>query len=88
MSWAYRPPRLLAMASRLAAKRLAVIKVPAGFGKTSLAASWSEWLHQRGSSVAWLTTDPDDNEPPRFLFYVTQALQRARRPELAQMHLI
>ena len=69
-------PRLLAMASRPAAKRLAVIKAPAGFGKTSLAASWSEWLHQRGSSVAWLTTDPDDDEPPRFLFYVTQAIQR------------
>ena len=30
-------PRLLAMASRLPAKRLAVIKAPAGFGKTSLA---------------------------------------------------
>src|ERR1700683_188413 len=69
-------PRLLAMASRLQAKRLAVIKAPAGFGKTSLAASWSKWLRQNGSSVAWLTIDPDDDEPARFLFYMMQAIQR------------
>jgi LuxR family maltose regulon positive regulatory protein len=70
-------PRLLAVASRLPAKRLAVIKASAGFGKTSLAVSWAEWLHERGSSVAWLAIDPDDDEPPRFLFYVAQAMQRA-----------
>jgi LuxR family maltose regulon positive regulatory protein len=70
-------PRLLAMASHLSAKRLAVIKAPAGFGKTSLAASWSQWLHQHGSAVAWLTIDPEDNETFRFLFSMTRALQRA-----------
>ena len=69
-------PRLLAVASRLPAKRLAVIKAPAGFGKTSLAASWSEWLGQHGSSVAWLNIDPDDDESARFLFYVMQAIRR------------
>ena len=70
-------PRLLAMASQLPAKRLAVIKAPAGFGKTSLAVSWSEWLGQHGSSVAWLTIDTDDNEPSRFFLYVAQAIRRA-----------
>jgi LuxR family transcriptional regulator, maltose regulon positive regulatory protein len=70
-------PRLLAMASQLPAKRLAVIKAPAGFGKTSLAVSWAEWFDQRGSRIAWLTIDPDDDEPSRFLFYVTQAIRRA-----------
>jgi ATP/maltotriose-dependent transcriptional regulator MalT len=70
-------PRLLAMAAQLPTKRLAVIKAPAGFGKTSLASSWSEWLQERGNSVAWLAIDPDDDEPPRFFFYVTQAVQRA-----------
>jgi LuxR family maltose regulon positive regulatory protein len=68
--------RLLAMASQVPAKRLALIKAPAGFGKTSLAVSWSEWFAQRGSSVAWLTIDSDDNEPSRFLFYVIQAIRR------------
>jgi LuxR family maltose regulon positive regulatory protein len=70
-------PRLLAAASRIPGKRLAVIKAPAGFGKTSLAVSWAAWLHERGSAVAWLAIDSDDDEPPRFLFYVAQAMQRA-----------
>ena len=70
-------PRLLDMVSQLPAKRLAVIKAPAGFGKTSLAAGWLKRLRQSGNSVAWLTIDPDDDEPSRFLFYVSQALQRA-----------
>ena len=70
-------PRLLTMASHLPGKRLAVIKAPAGFGKTSLAAGWAEWFGRRGSSVAWFTIDPDDDEPSRFLFYVTQAIRRA-----------
>ena len=70
-------PRLLEMASRLPDKRLAVIKAPAGFGKTSLAATWSEWLRRRGSSVAWMSIDTDDDEPARFLLYMTQAMQRA-----------
>jgi LuxR family transcriptional regulator, maltose regulon positive regulatory protein len=70
-------PRLLDMVSQLPAKRLVVIKTPAGFGKTSLAISWSERLRQSGNSVAWLSIDPDDDEPGRFLLYVCQAFQRA-----------
>src|ERR1700741_1992277 len=70
-------PRLLDMASRLPSKRLAVIKAPAGFGKTSLAATWAEWLRRRGDAVAWLAIDADDNEPAQFLFNMTQAVQRA-----------
>jgi len=70
-------PRLLEIASRLPAKRLALIKAPAGFGKTSLAATWCEWLRQGRTAVAWLAIDADDDEPARFLFYMTQAIQRA-----------
>jgi len=65
------------MVSQLPAKRLVVVKTPAGFGKTSLAISWSERLRQSGNSVAWLSIDPDDDEPGRFLLYVSQAFQRA-----------
>jgi LuxR family maltose regulon positive regulatory protein len=72
-------PRPLALASKLPAKRRALIKAPAGFGKTSLALTWAEWLHQHGSSVAWLATDPDHNERLRFLFSVAQAMERASR---------
>jgi LuxR family maltose regulon positive regulatory protein len=66
------------MISQLSGKRLAVIKAPAGFGKTSLAAAWSERLRRGENSVAWLTIDSDDDEPARFFFYVAQALQHAR----------
>jgi LuxR family maltose regulon positive regulatory protein len=44
-------PRLVAILSELRAKRLAVIKAPAGFGKTSLAAAWAEKLEQSGNCV-------------------------------------
>ncbi len=69
-------PRLLGIAGQLAAKRLTVIKGPSGFGKTSLAASWLQWLHKGGNSAAWLAIDAEDDDPPRFLFYVMQAMQR------------
>jgi LuxR family maltose regulon positive regulatory protein len=70
-------PRLVAILSELPAKRLAVIKAPAGFGKTSLTAAWAEKLEQSGNGVGWLTIDSDDDEATRFLFYISQALHRA-----------
>src|SRR5271169_3214888 len=71
-------PRLLGMTSELSGKRLAVVKAPAGFGKTSLAVTWLEALQQSGHTVAWLTIDANDDEPATFLFYVVHALRRAR----------
>ncbi|SIO27700.1 LuxR family transcriptional regulator, maltose regulon positive regulatory protein [Bradyrhizobium erythrophlei] len=70
-------PRLLSILSELPAKRLGVIKAPAGFGKSSLAAAWAEKLEQGGNCVGWLTIDSDDDEATRFLFYVSQALHHA-----------
>jgi LuxR family maltose regulon positive regulatory protein len=70
-------PRLLAILSEFPDKRLGVIKAPAGFGKSSLAAAWVEKLEQSGNYVAWLTIDSDDDEATRFLFYVSQALHHA-----------
>src|ERR1700737_4522085 len=70
-------PRLVAILAELPAKRLAVIKAPAGFGKTSLTAAWAEKLEKSGNYVGWLTIDSDDDEATRFLFYVSQALHHA-----------
>jgi LuxR family transcriptional regulator, maltose regulon positive regulatory protein len=70
-------PRLDAVLSELPAKRLAVIKAPAGFGKTSLMAAWAKKLEQSGNNVGWLTVDSDDDEATRFLFYVSHALHNA-----------
>jgi ATP/maltotriose-dependent transcriptional regulator MalT len=69
--------RLLAILSELPSKRLGVIKAPAGFGKSSLAAAWAEKLEQSGNCVGWLSIDSDDDEATRFLFYVSQALHHA-----------
>jgi LuxR family transcriptional regulator, maltose regulon positive regulatory protein len=70
-------PRLLATLSELPARRLGVIKAPAGFGKSGLASAWAEKLEQSGHYVGWLTIDSDDDEATRFLFYVAQALHHA-----------
>jgi LuxR family maltose regulon positive regulatory protein len=71
-------PRLLELVTQVQTKRLCVIKAPAGFGKTSLAVEWAERLARTGNSVAWLSIDANDNQATQFLFYVSQALQRAR----------
>src|SRR5712671_2242566 len=70
-------PRLLAILSELPAKRLTVIKAPAGFGKSSLAAACAEKLEQGSNCVGWLSVDSDDDEATRFLYYVSQALHQA-----------
>jgi LuxR family maltose regulon positive regulatory protein len=70
-------PRLVAILSELPVKRLGVIKAPAGFGKSSLAATLAEKFDQSGNCVAWLNIDTDDDEATRFLFYLSQALHHA-----------
>ena len=70
-------PRLLGLIAQVQAKQLTVIKAGAGFGKTSLAVAWAEQLQQSGNSVAWLALDSDDDQPTRFLFYVSHALRHA-----------
>src|SRR6266566_2103629 len=51
---------------------LTLVSAPAGFGKTTLLA---QWLAESGMSVAWLSLEPGDNEPVRFLSYLIAALQ-------------
>ncbi len=51
---------------------LTLVSAPAGFGKTTLLA---QWLAESGMPVAWLSLEPEDNEPTRFLSYVIAALQ-------------
>jgi LuxR family maltose regulon positive regulatory protein len=51
---------------------LTLISAPAGFGKTTLLC---QWLAESGSDAAWLSLEPGDNEPMRFLSSVIAALQ-------------
>jgi LuxR family maltose regulon positive regulatory protein len=53
---------------------LTLITAPAGFGKTTLVASY---VTGAGMPVAWLSLDKDDNETGRFLSYLAAALQEA-----------
>jgi LuxR family maltose regulon positive regulatory protein len=77
-------------------RSLTLVSAPAGFGKTTLV---SEWVHAIGGdsppiaavggvsppiAVAWLSLDEDDNDPARFLAYLTAALRTIEpRPEYA-----
>ncbi len=51
---------------------LTLITAPAGFGKTTLVASF---IAGCGLPVAWLSLDKDDNQEGRFLYYMVAALQ-------------
>jgi LuxR family transcriptional regulator, maltose regulon positive regulatory protein len=53
---------------------LTLVCTPAGFGKTTLLADWAT---STSWAVAWLSLDPDDNDPARFWRYVVAALDRA-----------
>ncbi|WP_377705561.1 LuxR C-terminal-related transcriptional regulator [Pseudoduganella sp. UC29_71] len=73
--------RLGGLADDIESHLLTIVKAPGGFGKTTLAQAWAGTLAERGHLVAWLSLDPDDDEPQRFLHYTSHALQRAH-PDL------
>jgi len=68
--------RLTGLADRVESSLLTVVRAPAGYGKTTLALAWADVLRQRGGLVAWLSLDPDDDEPLRFMHYVLRALKQ------------
>jgi LuxR family transcriptional regulator, maltose regulon positive regulatory protein len=64
-----------------AQRALTLISAPAGYGKTTLLSEWIATLQKAGSSpswaVCWISLDPGDNDPIRFLTYLTTALEKA-----------
>lgn len=64
-------PRLIDRLNASADCRLLLVSAPAGFGKSTLAASWA---HQLQRNVAWLALDELDDEPVRFWRYLAAAL--------------
>jgi LuxR family transcriptional regulator, maltose regulon positive regulatory protein len=76
------PPRRSVPRERLLARladaeaHLVLLSAPAGFGKTTLLAAWCHALVAADeAAVAWLTLDPGDNDPSRFLAYLHAALE-------------
>ena len=53
---------------------LTVVSAPAGSGKTTLVL---EWLSSSKTKVAWLSLDPDDNDPIRFIHGCVGSFQAA-----------
>jgi LuxR family maltose regulon positive regulatory protein len=65
-------PALIARLEKGLQRTLTLVSAPAGFGKTTLIATWAE---QTERPVAWLSLDEADNDPARFLAYLVAALQ-------------
>lgn len=70
--------RLCALVPALPDMRLVLLSAPAGFGKTSFLSLWCHALAARqGAAIAWLALDERDNEPARFLAYLSAAVAHA-----------
>jgi LuxR family transcriptional regulator, maltose regulon positive regulatory protein len=66
-------PRLTNQLSLGVHRPLTLIAAPAGFGKTTLLATW---LERASLQSAWLSLEQDDNDLTRFWSYVFTALKR------------
>ena len=64
-------PRLLGLLDDLLEYRLALIAAPAGYGKTSLLVDFAV---QAPYPVCWLSLDPLDSDPLRFISYLVAAI--------------
>ncbi len=73
--------QLLTKLDQGAHRALTLISAPAGYGKTTLLSEWIDTLQRTGPSpswaVGWISLDPADNDPIRFLTYLTTALENA-----------
>ena len=67
-------PRLTQRLNEGLERRLTLISAPAGFGKTTLISEWRSAPPAGDLPCAWVSLDPDDNEPARFWTYVLAAL--------------
>jgi LuxR family transcriptional regulator, maltose regulon positive regulatory protein len=67
-------PRLLRQICDGVAHPLLLISAPAGFGKTTVLAQWHASPQGQNFPLAWISLEPEDGEPTRFLTCLTQAL--------------
>lgn len=66
-------PRLIEQLERGAECGFVLVSAPAGYGKTTLL---SAWLRSLSNPAAWYTIDEGDNDPARFLAYLSAALEK------------
>ena len=70
-------PRLAERLGGSSQPRLTLISGPAGFGKTTLLATWVEAATAAGHRVAWVSLEETEREPASFWTYVATALDDA-----------
>lgn len=66
-----RPEAITALAH---SNPVCIIQAAGGYGKSSLMAEWLNGERHKGIPVAWLTLDPKENDPSRFLLYLLSAV--------------
>jgi len=69
--------RLFARLDDCLSHRLTLVSTPPGFGKTTLLSSWAA---RSAARTTWLSLDEGDNDPSRFLEYLTAAFRGAEPP--------
>jgi len=67
-------PRLILKLKQGLEYGFVLISAPAGYGKSTLL---SAWLNRNECSAAWLSLDDSDNDPTRFLTYLSAAFHSA-----------
>lgn len=77
-------PHLLARLNIGLERRLTLVSAPAGYGKSTLVASWLQSLAETGLPhsgapvhTAWYSLDPSDNDLPTFVSYLLRTLRDA-----------
>src|SRR5260370_27846538 len=67
-------PRFTALLDESLKRPLTLVSAPAGFGKTTLLATWAQSLPASKLRVAWVSLDEEDNDLLQFWTYVLSAL--------------
>jgi LuxR family transcriptional regulator, maltose regulon positive regulatory protein len=70
--------RLFALLDEGLSRPLTLVSAPAGYGKSTLVATWVQSKPTERPLVAWVTLDEQDNDPLRFWSYVLTAFDRCQ----------
>src|SRR4051812_26454282 len=69
-------PRLTSLLDESLKYPLTLVSAAAGFGKTTLLATWSQSLPTGNPRIAWVSLDEEDNEPRLFWTFILTALHK------------